>query len=136
MKGAVGCRTDRIDGRIADINSASNVLRSRRHTAKVWLNCFICAKLIRPLGAGGQRKQIQTSDDTRFYAFLRDNPDQMPVLAVFNFQPGVQSVSLNLADRSFHSLEDLLTGEKVNPAGDTVTFDLPAYGYRFLGLKV
>ncbi len=87
------------------------------------------------LGAVGQRKQIQTSDDTRFYAFLREYPDQMPVLAVFNFQPDVQSVSLNLADRSFHSLEDLLTGEQVNLAGDTVSLDLPAYGYRFLGLK-
>lgn len=87
------------------------------------------------LGAGGGRRQVQTSDDTRFYAFIREHPGETPVLAVFNFQPEAHSVSVNLAGWALTSLEDLISGERVKLDGDALALDLPAYGYRFFGLQ-
>ena len=87
------------------------------------------------LGAGGGREQVRTSDDARFYAFIREHPGATPVLAVFNLLPEALSVSVNLAGRPLGSLQDLVSGEQVTLAGDTLALDLPAYGYRFFGLQ-
>ena len=84
------------------------------------------------LCAGGERCQLPTSDDTRFYAFLRGSAAAEQALAVFNFQPTDQLVTVDLTGQDIHILKDLLTGEKVTPAGDTLSLDLPAYGYRIL----
>ncbi len=56
-------------------------------------------------------------------------------LAVFNFQPTAQLVTIDLTGQDIHILKDLLTGEKVTPAGDTLSLDLPGYGYRILGIN-
>jgi hypothetical protein len=87
------------------------------------------------LGAGGHRKALQTSDDSHFYAFLRELPGAKPIVAVFNFQSTAQPFIVDFASQSNHILEDLLTGEQVMPAAGTLSLDLPAYGYRFLGVK-
>jgi hypothetical protein len=87
------------------------------------------------LCAAGARRQIPTSDDTRFYAYLRGPVDGERALAVFNFQPEAQALSLDLGSLSIASLEDLLTGETVAPAGQTLSFNLPAYGYRLFRLS-
>jgi len=84
------------------------------------------------LCASGLRKLLQTSDDTRLYAFIRELPGEKPVVAVFNFQPTAQRVSVNLAGQSIINLVDLFTGENVMTTGDTLTLDLPAYGFRLL----
>jgi hypothetical protein len=87
------------------------------------------------LCAGGERCQLPTSDDARFYAFLRGSADTELALAVFNFQPTAQPVTVDLTGQSIPALEDLLTGEQVTPAGDTLSLDLPAYGYKIYKIK-
>jgi hypothetical protein len=78
---------------------------------------------------------LPTSDEARFYAFLRGSAGGELALAVFNFQPTAQPVTVDLTGQSIPALEDLLTGEQVTPAGATLSLDLPAYGYRILGIK-
>jgi len=87
------------------------------------------------LCAGGERRQLPTSDDARFYAFLRGSADSELALAVFNFQPTTQPVTVDLAGQSIHFLEDLLSEEQVIPAGNTLSLHLPAYGYKIYKIK-
>jgi len=82
------------------------------------------------LCAGGGRQQISTSDDSRFYAFLRGPVNGERALAVFNFQAGAQALSVNLTGQSIAALEDLLSGEKLAFTGQTLSIDLPPFGYR------
>jgi hypothetical protein len=86
------------------------------------------------LCAGGTRRQLPTSDDARFYAFLRGSKDGR-ALAVFNCQPEAHPVTVNLSGQSIHALEDLITGVQVTSAGDNFSLDLPAYGYRIYEVK-
>ncbi len=81
------------------------------------------------LCAAGARRQVPTDDDARFYAFLRGSAGER-ALAVFNFQPEAQPVLVDLAGLSIAGLEDLISGEQMALAGDTLSLDLPAYGYR------
>ncbi|MBE0700045.1 MAG: alpha-glucosidase C-terminal domain-containing protein, partial [Anaerolineaceae bacterium] len=80
------------------------------------------------LCAGGKRVQIPTSDDTRFYAFLRGAGTQR-ALAVFNFQSTPEQCSIDLSGQAISVLENLLTGENVIPMGETLSLNLPAFGY-------
>jgi hypothetical protein len=86
------------------------------------------------LCAGGARRQLPTSDDARFYAFLRGSAGER-ALAVFNLQAEAHTITVNLVGQSIPTLEDLITGERVRPAGDSLSLDLPAYGYRIYGIK-
>ncbi|MBE0696679.1 MAG: alpha-glucosidase C-terminal domain-containing protein [Anaerolineaceae bacterium] len=81
------------------------------------------------LCAGGARAQVPTSDDTRFYAFLRGT-DTERALAVFNFQSTPQQFSVDLSGQAIIALKNLLTGENVIPLGETLSMNLPAYGYH------
>lgn len=82
------------------------------------------------LCAGGPRLQLPTSDDARFYAFLRGPVDGERALAVFNFQPALEQITVDLTGQSIAGLEDLLSGEKLACAGTDCSLALPAYGYR------
>jgi hypothetical protein len=81
------------------------------------------------LCAGGARRQLATSDDARFYAFVRASAGER-ALAVFNFQPTAQPVVVDLTGQSIAVLEDLISGEQATLAGEALSLDLPAYGYR------
>jgi hypothetical protein len=72
---------------------------------------------------------MPTSDDARFYAFLRENAGER-ALAVFNFQPAAQPILVNLAGQPITLLEDLITGEQVTLTSDVLSLELPAYGYK------
>jgi len=85
--------------------------------------------------AAGGRTKLPTSDDAHIYGFLRELPGAESVLAVFNFLPVAQAVFVNLAGQSILALEDLITGEQVAPAGETLALEMPAYGYRFFRIK-
>jgi glycosidase len=87
------------------------------------------------LCAGGERRQVSTSDDTRFYAFIRGSDDER-ILAVFNFQPTPQIISLNLFDFSNPILEELNSGKRLKTDGEFFSLNLPAYGYRFFKIEV
>lgn len=92
-------------------------------------------RLYPALCAGGERHQVATSDDSRFYAFLRGSVDKR-LLAVFNFQTTSQEVIIDLRDLpSMKLLEELITGEKMIPAGNNISINLPAYGYRFFMIR-
>lgn len=81
------------------------------------------------LCAGGPRQALLTSDDARFYAFLRGAPDGEQALAVFNFQPTPQTVAVDLGGHLISALENLETGAIASLDGRYLTLDLPAYGY-------
>lgn len=83
------------------------------------------------LCAGGARQQVATSDDARFYAFLRGSTGGERALAVFNFQPTAQRVTVDLAGQQVTALENLDSGETLTLAEPTLSLDLPAYGYAF-----
>jgi glycosidase len=87
------------------------------------------------LCAGGERRQLPTSDDARFYALLRQAPGVETVLAVFNFQPQPETVQVDLVGTSFNGRAiDLISGETVDGSG-RLAVALPAYGYRFFSLS-
>jgi hypothetical protein len=73
---------------------------------------------------------VPTSDDSRFYAFLRSFEGEL-ALAVFNFQPTAEQMTLNLAGQPHSILEDLRSGEHIETAQKSFPIDLPAYGTRF-----
>jgi hypothetical protein len=81
------------------------------------------------LCAGGARRQLTTSDDARFYAFLREHKGDRAI-AVFNFQASPQTVEIDLGGLSIRSLEDLLSGETVPVTGKSLVLPLSGYGYR------
>lgn len=80
--------------------------------------------------AAAPRQQMPTSDDSRFYAFLRGEIGAR-LLAVFNFQPESQPVSVHLNSQFILTLRDIETGEAAQTSGDAFTVTLPAYGFRF-----
>lgn len=87
------------------------------------------------LCAGGERIQLATSHEAHTYAVLRRTADAQPVAAVFNFQPQVGSVMVDFAPLpSEGELVDLLSGEVLETRG-RAEVRLPAYGYRFFGLR-
>ncbi len=88
------------------------------------------------LCGAGTRTKLLTSDDARYYAFLRELPGAEPVLVVFNFQPSAESVSVELDSRSIRILEDLISSEQVTLLEGVLTLNLPAYGYRILGMRI
>ncbi len=81
------------------------------------------------LCAGGSRIQLPTSDDSRFYAFLRGSAEGERALAVFNFQPSAQCVAVDLRGQDISALENLLSGEVTKITHQEEEFELPAYGY-------
>ena len=85
------------------------------------------------LCAGAARKQLPTSDDARFYAFLRGSAAEERVLAVFNFQASPETVSVDLAGTAAGRLMDIETNAELD-ASQPITLDLPAYGVRFFRL--
>jgi len=91
------------------------------------------------LCAGGARRQVPTSDDAFFYAFLRGSKDGR-ALAVFNFQPEAHLVTVDLSDSGIAVPQtpiDLTTGAAYDMAIDSssYTVTLPAYGYLLLGCR-
>ncbi len=86
------------------------------------------------LCAGGTRQQLNSSDDTKYYAFLRrSNEAGAPVLVVMNFQPEPQSLSVDLTGLPENTLTNILTGEE-RPRRDRFEVSLPAYGFSLWAL--
>jgi glycosidase len=82
------------------------------------------------LCAGGSRQQLRTSDDSRFYAFLRSSSQSNDrMLVVLNFQPEAQHIQVDLRGHHIMGLKDIWSGERI-PAEDRQAFTLPVYGYR------
>jgi glycosidase len=78
------------------------------------------------LCAGGTRTQLTTSDDSKFYSFVREA--DVPVLALLNFQPEEQVVSVDLSAVPAHTLKNIMTAEE-QAWQRTFSVTLPAYGY-------
>jgi hypothetical protein len=86
------------------------------------------------LCAGGQRTQLPTNADSRFYAFLREVPGAQPVLAVFNFQPQAQTARVDLTNLPSNGMIVDLSNAEQLPAAGQAAIPLAAYGYRFFRL--
>ena len=85
------------------------------------------------LQAAGERRQVRTNDDHRFYAFLRTSKDDLErALVVLNFQEKPQDVMVTL-DRPACLREILssgeITGGRKTSSEKDIQFSLPAYGY-------
>lgn len=77
------------------------------------------------------RRKVPTSDDTKYYAFVKTSPrDTQRLLVVLNFQRDSQKIALDLSGLSFSSLTDLKTDEKIARSG-TVVVACEGLGYRF-----
>ena len=82
----------------------------------------------------GTRRQLNTNDDSKYYACLRTAPDGTErLLAVFNFQPVPQTVLIDLSGVSAERLISLRNGES-RPHMGSYALELPAYGYQFCQL--
>ncbi|MEW6401148.1 MAG: alpha-amylase family glycosyl hydrolase [Chloroflexota bacterium] len=82
------------------------------------------------LGAGGRREQIQTQDDSKYYAFLRwMGSDETTLLVVLNFQPEPGTVQIKFNDRNIARGIDVWAGEEVVFSSNLVEVALPAYGF-------
>jgi len=81
------------------------------------------------------RRQINTNDNKKYYAILKTARDGSEhILAVYNFQPTAQAITVDLSLVSTSGLQDLKTGASI-PRPDVfkpVRIQVPAYGYRFL----
>jgi glycosidase len=85
--------------------------------------------------ATGTRTKLPTSDDVHAYCFLRELPGAESVLAVFNFQPTPQHVTIDLTGQHILALNDLRSGEIITSTGDALAVNLLAYEYRFFSLN-
>ena len=81
------------------------------------------------------RRQLPTNADDKYYAFLRTSADASErVLVVLNFQPGDQTVEIDLSGVATAGLVELKTGNEI-AREIRLTADLPAYGYRLYRVK-
>jgi hypothetical protein len=87
------------------------------------------------LCAGGERRALATSDDARFYAFLRGSQGGGQALAVFNFQAAPQAVTVDLTGHPIRALENLETGAVATIEDQYLSLDLPAYGYAIYQIQ-
>lgn len=80
------------------------------------------------------RRKIVTSDDTRFYAFVKtDKEKTQRMLVVLNFQPDRQKIKIDLSGISFASLTDINTREKIAYA-KAADITCEGLGYRFFSI--
>jgi glycosidase len=86
------------------------------------------------LCAAGTRMQLPTSDDSRFYAFIRGPRGQgVRVLVVLNFQPDAHQLSVDLRGHTTGPLADIWSNQ-AHHAGDTLNLTLPGYGFALFAL--
>ena len=108
------------DGPPGLLSEISNLLRLR--------------KTYPALCAGGTRRQLSTSDDHKFYAFVRfPREEGTPVLVVLNFQPEEQHLTVDLSSVTARRLRDI-SGESEQTRQDTFEVTLPAYGFGLWAL--
>lgn len=82
------------------------------------------------LCAGAERRQVPTSDDSLFYAFLRGSSNNS-ILAIFNFQPEHHVIKINREHLSSSDLEELGSNDHVIAFKNEFFISLPAFGYKF-----
>ncbi|HWQ12535.1 MAG TPA: alpha-amylase family glycosyl hydrolase [Roseiflexaceae bacterium] len=81
------------------------------------------------LCAAGRRIPIPTSDDRRFYAFVREPAGPgARALVILNFQPERHTITVDLRGQAAASLADIWSGA-THPAGERFSLELPGYGY-------
>jgi glycosidase len=86
------------------------------------------------LCAAGTRTQVPTSDDSRFYAFIRaPRGEGRRVLVVLNFQPDAQQLTVDLRDQTNGSILDIWS-QQAHQASELLSLTLPGYGYQLYAL--
>jgi glycosidase len=81
------------------------------------------------------RRQLATNANDKYYSFLRTSADKSErIMVVLNFQPGPQTVMVDMSGVSAETLVDLSTGETVTRR-NPFPVELPAYGYRLYQVK-
>lgn len=87
------------------------------------------------LCAAGSRTRLATSDDSRFYAFIRTPPTTgTRVLVVLNFQAEEQSITVDLRGQRIGALRDIWSRLRVVPEQDELVLTLPGYGYQLFAI--
>lgn len=77
------------------------------------------------------RRKVPTSDDSRFYSFLKTSIEgHQRMLIVLNFQPEATKISIDLSGLAFTSLMDSRTNEVI-PASQAIEVECAGLGYRF-----
>lgn len=81
------------------------------------------------------RRKIETSDDSRFYSFVKTDSDgKERMLVVLNFQSEVKNIRVDVSGLSFSSLTDVLTNEVIDEAR-SIDVSCDGHGYRFFKVK-
>lgn len=82
-----------------------------------------------------KRRQVPTSDDTKYYAFLKtDQQESQRLLVVTNFQREKQNIDVDLSGLTFSSLVDMKNKKKID-ASETVQVECEGLGYRFFKVE-
>ncbi len=89
------------------------------------------------LQATGRRRRLPTTNDSRFYAFLRTTPEGAPagdqeVLVVLNFQSAYRVMEVYLDWEA--QLTDIFTKKRL-AATKTLQLSLPPYGYKIFEVE-
>jgi glycosidase len=101
-----------------------------RHEIKALLNI---RQACPALCAGGSRNLCNTSDDSKYYAFIRRLGTELPVLVVMNFQADQQNLIVDLSGVPERRLKDIPTGGE-HPRLDRFELTLPGYGFGLWAL--
>jgi hypothetical protein len=81
------------------------------------------------LCAAGERVQLPTNDDSRYYAFIREPAGAGErVLVVLNFQPEPRAITVELGEHIAGPLSDIWSGATYQADG-RLTIELPGLGY-------
>lgn len=81
------------------------------------------------------RRKVETSDDSKFYAFVKTDVDKKQrMLVVLNFQPDEQKIKVDLSSLALTSLTDIKTNEKL-PGGKSLEIACEGLGYRFFKVE-
>lgn len=81
------------------------------------------------------RRKIETSDDSKFYAFVKtDSRKDQRMLVVLNFQPDEQKIKIDLSSLTFKSMTDIKTNDKTAYT-KSVEIACEGLGYRFYTIE-
>lgn len=80
------------------------------------------------LCAAGSRSRLPTSDDSRFYAFVREASAQETLLVVMNFASDPRAITVRLGQWGGGPVTDIWSGDRLSVA-DTLAVNLPGYGF-------
>jgi glycosidase len=86
------------------------------------------------LTAAGTRTLVPTSDDSRFYAFVRELTGETAVLVILNFQQEAHTIEVKLGNGALRLRDILGERDAIITKTGRCEVTLPAFGFRILAI--